>query len=102
MLRPSRRSPFRRQASARLAPSQTAAASSKLMPAGLCANGALSGTQTYSAFAPDPMTPKTSSPTSNWVNGSADPFGLAGQLHAEDLPLRSEQAGEGAGGEELG
>src|SRR5256714_14711889 len=70
MLRPSRRSPFRRQASARLAPSQTAAASSKLTPAGLCANGAVSGTQTYSAFAPDLMTPKTSSPTWNSVTAA--------------------------------
>src|SRR6266568_2102267 len=67
MLRPARRSPFRRQASARLAPSQTAAASSKLMLAGLCAKGAVSGTQTYSACAPDTMTPKTSSPTWNPV-----------------------------------
>src|SRR3989304_4407386 len=65
MLRPFRRSAVRRHASARLAPSQTAAASSKVMPVGLCASGALSRTQTNSACAPKPMTPKTSSPTSN-------------------------------------
>ncbi len=48
-----------------LTPSQTAAASSKVMPAGLCATAALSRTQTNSACAPKPLTPKTSSPTSN-------------------------------------
>ena len=42
MLFPFREPALRRHASARLAPSQTAAASSKLMPAGMCATGPLS------------------------------------------------------------
>ncbi len=70
MLRPFRRPAFRRHASARLAPSQTAAASSKVMPAGLCASGALSCMQTNSACAPKPLTPKTWSPTSNSVTAA--------------------------------
>ena len=37
------------------APSQTAAASSKVMPAGMCATGALSRTQTNSALAPEAL-----------------------------------------------
>src|SRR5919197_4615573 len=70
MLRPSRTSAARRQGRARLAPSQTAAASSKVIPAGLCASGALSRMQTNSAWAPDPLTPKTWSPTSNSVTAA--------------------------------
>ena len=47
-----------------IAPSQTAAASSKVMPAGLCASAPASRTQTYSAWAPL-RRPKTWSPTWN-------------------------------------
>ena len=47
------------------APSHTAAASSNVMPAGLCATPALSRMLTSSACAPKPVTPKTWSPTSN-------------------------------------
>ncbi len=101
MLRPCRGSAFRRQAIAMLAPSQTAAASSKLMPAGLCANAALSSTQTNSAWAPKPLTPKTWSPTSNSVTRCAHCLDLSGQLHAENPPLRPAEPGEDAGEERL-
>src|SRR5918996_1129250 len=67
MLRPFRRSAFLRHDRAMHAPSQTAAASSNVMPAGLCAKGALSRMHTYSACAPKPRTPKTWSPTWNSV-----------------------------------
>src|SRR6186997_2121413 len=64
---PSRGSAFCRHASAMQAPSLTAAASSKLRAAGLCASAPLSRTQTYSAFALFPRRPNTSSPTANWL-----------------------------------
>jgi hypothetical protein len=50
-----------------VAPSQTAAASSKLMPVGLCARGAFSRMQTNSAWVPNlsALTPKTWSPTAS-------------------------------------
>src|SRR5438874_6319741 len=65
--------PFRSPAAlrpirARITPSQTAAASSKLMPAGLCASGALSCMQMNSACVPNLnvlVVPKTWSPTPN-------------------------------------
>src|SRR5918996_3789450 len=110
MLRPLRRSAFLRHVSARIAPSQTAAASSKVMLAGLCASGPLSRMQTNSASAPKAyamapkpywLTPKTRSPTSNSLT-AAQLLHLAGQLAAEDLPLRSEQTGGEAGEEILG
>ncbi len=44
-------------------------ASSKLMPAGLCASAPCSRTQMYSAFAP-PLIPNTSSPASNSVTAA--------------------------------
>ena len=55
-----------------LAPSQVAAASSKLIPAGLWAIESASGTQTNSAFEP-PRKPKTSSPTANPVTFEPTP-----------------------------
>jgi hypothetical protein len=63
MLRPLRMSARRRPIRARITPSQTAAASSKLTPAGLGASGALSRMQTYSACTPNvqALTPKTAS-----------------------------------------
>src|SRR5918995_135120 len=74
MLRPFRRSAFFRHDRAMHAPSQTAAASSNVMPAGLCAKGALSRMHTYSACAPKPVTPKTWSPTRNSVTAAPAPF----------------------------
>src|SRR3990170_1258786 len=54
-----------------VAPSQTAAASSKLMPAGLCASGALSRRQMNSACAPKlGGLPKMWSPTWNWLTAA--------------------------------
>src|SRR5262245_38996236 len=59
----------RRHPRARIAPSQTAAASSKLIPAGLRVSAALSRMQTNSACAPNrhALTPKTWSPGVNSV-----------------------------------
>ena len=56
-------------AMASIAPSQTAAASSYSMMAGLCAMAAFSGRHTYSAWAPkrSPVSPKTWSPGLNDV-----------------------------------
>jgi hypothetical protein len=50
-----------------IAPSQTAAASAKLMLPGMVASDACSRTQTYSACVPKrpALTPKTRSPTAN-------------------------------------
>ena len=77
-------------------PSQTAAASSKLIPSGMCATAPLSRTHTYSACARrSPSTPKTRSPTANSVT-AAPTLDLAGELHAEDLPLRPADAREEA------
>ena len=49
-----------------LVPSESAAASSKLNPAGMWASAPASRTQTSSAFAPE-RRPKTRSPTANSV-----------------------------------
>src|SRR5712691_10104122 len=67
ILCPLRRSASLRHHSTLSPPSQTAAASSKLMPAGLCAIRALSRMQMNSAYAPNlnPLLPKTWSPTAN-------------------------------------
>ena len=65
----------------------TAAASSKLRPAGLCASAPASRTQTYSAFAPVGA-PKTSSPTANSVDRRAHRLDHSRELHAEDRLLR--------------
>jgi poly(3-hydroxybutyrate) depolymerase len=69
MLRPFLTSAGRRPIRARITPSQTAAASSKPVPTGLCASAALWPMHTYSACAPNvqALTPKTSSPTVNSV-----------------------------------
>ena len=66
---PSRSSAGLRQPRARIAPSQTAAASSKLMPAGLRASAARSRMQANCACAPNrhALTPKTWSPAVNSV-----------------------------------
>ena len=85
-----------------LAPSQTAAASSKVMPAGMCASGALSRMQTNSACAPKPVDAEDVVTDLELGDGCADRLDLAGQLDAEDPPLRSAQAGEEAGEERLG
>ena len=79
-----------------IAPSQTAAASSKLMPAGLCASGPLSRTQTNSACAPKPADAEDLVADLELRDGCADRLDLSGQLHAEDPPLRSAEAGEEA------
>src|SRR3984893_15051582 len=61
IVRPFRRSACFRQVSALSAPSQMGAASSKLMPAGICAIRALAGIVRNSACAPNlsPVVPKT-------------------------------------------
>src|ERR1700730_10727045 len=67
IVRPFRRSACFRHVSALSAPSQIGAASSKLMPAGVCAIRALAGIVRNSACAPNfsPVVPKTCSPTTN-------------------------------------
>src|ERR1700682_1221174 len=72
ILRPSRRSACFRHVSALSAPSHIGAASSKLMPAGICAIRALTGIARYSACAPNlsPVVPKTRSPTANSVTAA--------------------------------
>ena len=66
---PSRTPAAFKQAFAMLGPSESAAASSKLIPAGMCASAPCSRTQTSSALAPD-RSPNTRSPTSNSVTPS--------------------------------
>ena len=83
------------------APSQTAAASSKLMPAGMCATGALSRMQTNSAWAPKPLTPKTRSPTSNSVTAAPTASTSPANSMPRIRPLRPAKAGEEAGEERL-
>ena len=92
---------FLRHASAMIAPSQTAAASSKVMPAGLCASAPLSRTQTYSAFAPDSDAEDLVADL-ELADGRADRLDHSGQLHAEDPPLRSAETGEEAREERVG
>jgi hypothetical protein len=70
------------------APSQTAAASSKLMSAGLWAIGELSRLQASSACAPNPPMPKTRSPDGKLGDGIPDGFDLPGELHAQNRPPR--------------
>src|ERR1700737_5615268 len=67
MLRPLRRSACFRHVSAFRAPSQIGAASSKLIPAGICAIRSLARIVRNSACAPNlsPVVPKTGSPTAN-------------------------------------
>src|SRR6202521_1118410 len=67
ILRPFRRSACFRHVSALSAPSQMGAASSKLMPAGICAIRALAGIVRNSACAPNlsPVVPKTRPRTAN-------------------------------------
>ena len=86
--------------SAMLAPSQTAAASSKVMPAGLCASAPLSRTQTYSAFAPSASAEDLVADL-ELGDGRADCLDHAGELHPEDPLLRSAEAGEDAGEERV-
>src|SRR5580704_16100380 len=74
----------RRQPRARSAPSHTAAASSKLAPAGLRASGPPCRMHTNSACAPKchALTPKTSSPTVNWVTAAP----VASTVPASSVP----------------
>src|SRR5438067_10202677 len=67
ILRPFRRSACFKHVRALSAPSQTGAASSKVIPAGMCAIRALSRMHMNSACAPklSPLVPKTLSPTAN-------------------------------------
>src|SRR3990172_165432 len=92
MLRPFRRSAGLRHVLARSAPSQTAAASSNVMPDGLCASTPASRTHTYSPFPPPPDA---------GPRGPARPAAPR-QLHAEDLPLRSAETGEDPREERMG
>src|ERR1700687_2817306 len=84
ILRPSRRSAAVRHVSALSAPSVAGAASSKLMPAGMCAIRALSRMHMNSACAPNlrPLLPKTRSPTAN----SLTPAPAASTSPANSLP----------------
>ena len=84
-----------------IAPSQTAAASSKVMPAGLCASAPLSRTHTNSAWAPDSDAEDLVADL-ELADSCADRLDLAGQLAADDLPLRSEETGEEAADEVFG
>src|SRR6266852_2723430 len=67
ILRPFRRSACFRHVSALSAPSQIGAASSKLIPVGMCAIRSLARIERYSACVPNlsPVVPKTLSPTTN-------------------------------------
>src|SRR5205823_5272344 len=67
ILRPFRRSACFKHVRALSAPSQTGAASSKVIPAGMCAIRALTLIEMNSACAPNPipLLPKTPSPTAN-------------------------------------
>ena len=58
--------------------------------------------QVNSACAPEPLTPKTSSPTSNSVTAAPDCLDHSGELAAEDPPLRPQETGEEAADEVLG
>ena len=76
-------------------PSQIAAASSKLIGAGMCARAALSRAQTYSAWAPDLM-PKTSSPASNLVTAAPTPSTTPESSLPRIGRSRPQEAGEDA------
>ena len=62
----------------------------------MCASAALSRTQTNSACAPKPVHAEDVVTDGELCDGRADGFDLSGELHAEDLPLRSAQADEEA------
>ena len=66
------------------APSQTAAASSNVMPAGMCASGPLSRTQTYSACAPLQRHAEHAVADRELRDRRAHRLDLAGELDAED------------------
>ncbi len=84
-----------------LAPSQTAAASSKVMPVGMGAIAALSGMQTYSACRAEALDAEDVVADLELGDGGADGLDLAGELDAEDPVLRPAKAGEEAGEERL-
>ena len=73
----------------------------ELMPVGLCASGRPRRMHTNSAFAPTPVTPKTLVTDLELVDPGTGRLDLAGELHAEDPPLRPAQAGEVADEEGL-
>ena len=81
-------------------PSQTAAASSKLIAAGLCATAALSRAQTYSAWAPG-LDAEDLVAGLERRDGRAHGLDHACELAAEDRPLRPQEAGEDAGEERV-
>jgi len=99
ILRPVRSRAGRIAFSARIAPSHTAAASSKGMPAGIGARAPPARIQMNSACAPNfhGLIPKTWSPTLNSV--TAVPTGLddSGQVAAEDLSPRPAETADESG-----